>query len=141
MRPNTTQAPNTSRNHYSLKSTNNVIEKLEKYSTRMKSTLNKDHLKFPGPGIYNSHSSFGNSKSSKKGFGSSTRPNHLTKNEDQPGPANYDVSNKSLGGKLYQFGIKINERYNKNPGPGSYQPNLKPIREKSIEAKIGKSER
>lgn len=52
----------------------------------------------PGPGMYQNENSFVKSKSPMFGFGSSKRPNNLTKNTDLPGPGNYNVEIKKVGG-------------------------------------------
>ena len=77
--------------------------------TRVMSTINREHLGSPGPGMYNASQlqSSSNAKNSVIGFGTSKRANNFTSKEDMPGPGNYNVRSLKGTTPTYKIGIKL----------------------------------
>ena len=86
----------------------------------MMSTLNKEQLGSPGPGMYGATGQWGD-KGKQVKIGTAARPDHMVKKDDEskPGPGNYEAV-KPMGGSGFGFGVKPKAKYNDNPGPGSY---------------------
>eukprot|EP00347_Sterkiella_histriomuscorum_P018852 403343924 len=108
-------------------------------ATRGLSTLNKEQLNNPGPGMYQANSNFLKSKTPTIGFGTQKRPNHLVKNQEAPGPGNYNVDSRKDAG--FKMGQKLNTRLNENPGPGSYEPSSNQARTGSQTFRMSQSAR
>ncbi len=60
---------------------------------------------------------------------------------DVPGPGNYDDNHKAFGKDAKSFSMlgKKEQKYNQNPGPGSYKNNNRMIKSASNASKIGTS--
>ena len=96
-----------------------------KYSMGIKDNESGNKFNTPGPGKYNNDQLNIYKRCPSWKIGTSNRDEELNKHikEGFPGPGAYQYYNKNLSNSpKYGFGTqqKYNDRYNNNPGPGSY---------------------
>lgn len=92
----------------------------------------------PGPGSYNPNYSqiedaVRNTKISPERSGS-------RHGDVSPGPGTYDYTLDNIGKDCISYSLQYSNRKtqaNHNPGPGTYEPNVAPTRERSPEYTIG----
>ncbi|KRX04097.1 hypothetical protein PPERSA_08312 [Pseudocohnilembus persalinus] len=108
---------------------------------------NKENQNFMevGPGRYENNK-FDNKNSVKVSFGKEEKFRQTAENNICPGPGNYEIASKDLGGRKYKLAGKLgssleNKNKVKNPAPNYYSPDYNKIQSKFPKHKIGTSVR
>ena len=82
----------------------------------------------PGPGTYDAEFEKVRSGSQTVRFTNEKRTLMTVKeSEDKPGPGMYEHS-ETKSKQAYTFGMKQNNKYNENPGPGHYDAEYEKVR-------------
>ncbi|CAD8175828.1 unnamed protein product [Paramecium octaurelia] len=113
-----------------------------KIGNETRDSLNRELIRTPGPGTYESRYEFARPKSAQVRIGSANR-RPLSDTRDIPGPGTYDLNTKIGEGPKHQIlGSKYEPTTTLNqPGPGAYNPNDGPSKQRPASAKIGTGQR
>ena len=111
------------------------------------STINKEQINSPGPGMYSleCNTQLSTFLSPKYGFGTAIRKSYFLGEIGTPGPGNYNNMQKSLGrysSKASLRGKPIRNDITLGPGPGAYNYDyIKLNKSQSTACKIGLARR